>query len=124
MNINHCAAFVDKVEKWRSPVVVKLIEYLVTLPVERSKVQPYIDTLKEMHITCCKHAVEFFNGNNAELRFEGNYDRWYEQNARFLRYLPQFAKELHERFPEWVPADLQKEMDFSKVIQVPWEVRN
>lgn len=76
MDINNCAKFVDKVEKWRSPMVLELIKLLVYIPVERPAVQPYIDKLKEMHITCCEHAVEFFNGNNAILRFETNYDHW------------------------------------------------
>lgn len=125
MDINECARFVDKVEKWRSPYAIQLIKLLVHVPVERSLVNPYIDKLEELHITCCKHAVEFFNGNNAVLRFEINYDLWYEQNMRFLRYLPIMGKELNERFGEDVmPQEILQGMDFSAVLQPPMVVRN
>jgi len=125
MEINACAKFVAKVEKWRSPFAIQIIKLLVHVPVERSVVDPYIEKIEKLHITCCKHAVEFFNGNNAVLRFEQNYDHWYEQNMRFLRYLPVIGKELNERFGEEVmPKEMLAKMDFSAVLQPPEGVRN
>lgn len=124
MNINVCAAFVHRVETWRAPLVISLIKYLIMLADEREEVQPYIDRLKTLHLDCVDQSVEFFNGKNAELRYQLNFEKWYALSLRFLDYLPELGAELKHKYKDLVPDEFINSMRIDAQRVFYNEIRN